>query len=319
MIYALALATVAASGTVVDAQSGAPLSGIVVQQEGGLAVTLTGADGRFKLVLEPGARELTLSGVGHARKTVTAAEAMSIRLEPLTSYVVQAAPPATEPTEASHPLRGGLEFGYRLRRQALAVGSANVEGLANNDVRLGYRWRGGPWLLEGEGMHYQTPVNVPGLAREANPAFSPSTWQAGALAGAAWQPWPGLEAGLGAGYRYNVTTPNNGGIPYTASALDFEQTRHAAGGAGLAAWELGPVRLEGRLAYYPLVWASAKAPGSTFGGESLLDARLAGYYRLMPGLALGLTYGLERWQGSGSESGQLLGAVLHYAPDTPAP
>jgi len=287
----------------------------------GAATAIAGPDGRFRIMVEAIApRTLAISAPAHEREVlrVPGQGPVKVILAPLEGFAPRPEVEAVAPQgQAFPPLRPGLELAYRFRRATATAGASTLAGLANNDVRLGYRWRGGPWLAEGEGAHWQTPVNVPTLARAANPAFSPSTWQAGLLAGRSWMLAEDLELAAAGAYRFQVTTPNNADVPYTGGPLDYEQTRHAVGPVALAAWQRGAFRLEGRLGWLPLVWATAKAPGTVFGAEGALDARLAAYWRLIPGLAIGAGYGYEAWRGNGSEDAQVFGLTLQYVPEAP--
>lgn len=316
-----AVAVTALDGQVLDARSGSPVPGALIQQVDGAATAIAGPDGRFRILLEAtGAKAIAVSDPGHEREVlpVLAKGTVRVLLAPLAGFAPRREVEAVAPLgQIFPPLRPGLEIDYRLRRTNVTAGASQLNGLANNDVRLGYRWRDGPWLVEGEGAHWQTPVNVPMIARAANPAFSPSSWQAGLMAGRSWALAPDLEVAAAGTYRFQVTTPNNGDVPYTGGPLDFEQTRHAVGPTIMAAWQRGPLRLEGRAGWLPLAWAAADAPGQPFGGEGTVDARLAAYWRLMPGLSLGLGYGWETWRGNGSEDAHILGLKLQYVPESP--
>lgn len=323
LVLAAAVLPSTATGLVVEAGTGAPVPGAYVQQEGGITSAFTGADGAFRVLLEPqGQPRLVITRVGFETAAVPVGTGTGLRvaLKPIAGFV----PPseargdarATSPAERA-PLNTGVLFAYRLRQQSLAAGTGGVTGLVNNDFRIGARVRWFPWLVEAEGAHYQFPVDVPGLGRDENPAFSPSTWQAGARLGRLWSFGPGLEGALGLGYRYTNTVPNNRDIPYTGSPIDHEQTRHAVGATGTVGWRPGggPWQVEGHLGLHPLVSAWARSPGAPYGGSFLTDARAGVGYEAMRGLRVGLGYQLEDWRGGpGADSSHILSVNMQYTP-----
>lgn len=309
------------SGVVVDAGTGAPVGGALVQQSGSVTSTFTSAEGRFRLLLDTrGGSALTVTAVGYEAATVPVGKEIKVSLQPVAGFmpvapIAPAAPLGASPADKA-PFNTGLSFGYRLRQQTLAEGGASVSGFANNDFKLGLRFRWMPWLLEAEGMHWETPIDVTGLPREENPAFMPSVWALGARAGRLYRFSEEIEGAAMFGYRYQSTVPNNNDIPYTGSAIDFEQTRHAFGPVGAVAWRpgRGPWHFEGSLGLYPLVLATAKAPGTTYGGSFFTDLRAIAGYEIVPGMRLGAGYALQDWRGNGSETAHLLQALIHYTP-----
>ncbi|GEM_PF-5975239 len=314
------------SGKVVD-EAGKPIAGALLTQQGGLASVFSGADGSFKLALEADAsRELVVSAVGYETTTVVPATTgvTVVKLKALQSFIpgsqFNEAPSGTEAIAASSPavapLNSGLILAYRFRNQALSDGTATLNGVANNDYRMGFRLRLKPWLLEAEGAHFQTPVDVAGLAREDNPAFSPSTWQLGLRAGRLWTLGENIEASFGAGYRWTNTVPNNRNVAYTGSDIDFEQTRHAFGGVMTSAWHPGggSWHVEGMLGLYPLVLGTADAPGQPFANSLLTDLRGLVGYEVQKGMRLGAGLQFERWSGRGEDRSLLYSLQLHYTP-----
>ncbi|MEB3198332.1 MAG: carboxypeptidase-like regulatory domain-containing protein [Candidatus Sericytochromatia bacterium] len=313
-------------GTVVDAASGAPLASVLVQQEGAVSSTFTQADGQFRLLLERAAgATLTVSAVGYEPLSVPVTAGATAPLR-LTMTAVSGFIPASPMLAADQlgqgpadlaPLNTGMIFAYRLRQQLLQAGGARAEGWANNDYRVGLRFRLRPLLIEAEGSHHETPVDVSGLDRVANPAFRPSTWQ-GALRLGLLTPLatPDLEVAALAGYRWSNTVPNNNDIPYTGSDLDWEQTRQAFGPVALLAWRPGRGRfhLETSYGWYPAVWAAAKAPGRPFGSAWLTDLRAVVGYEVVPGMRLGLGYQGDQWGGGGEDSARLFSLQMHYTP-----
>lgn len=309
------------TGVVRDAESGRAISGALVQQSGSVTSTFTGEDGRFRLLLDRrGAPSLQVTAVGYEAATVPVGQDLAIALQPVRGFLPVAPIGPTTPLGSSaldkKPLNSGVIFGYRLRHQTATSGAASISGFANNDFKLGARFRWSPWLVEGEGMHWETPIDVTGLPREENPAFSPSAWAFGARAGRIFPFGEHLEAAAMLGYRYQSVVPNNNDIPYTGSALDFEQTRHAFGPVGTVAWRpaAGPWHLEGSLGLYPLVVASARTPGTPYAGSFLTDLRGTLGYEIVPGMRAGLGYGFQDWRGNGADSAHLFQVLIHYTP-----
>ena len=314
------------AGVVRDAETGRPLADVFVQQVDGLRATFSGPDGRFTLALDAdGARALAFTLAGRRALVVPApgpgAAPLEIRLARLSAGAVATAPaaaaPAAGPDERPFGSQVMLALGGLMTRQA--DGAAVLAGTSLADLRGRARLRTGGWLLEGDGGHWRTPVDVAGLDRSLNPAFTPSTWDAGARAAWVAPLATGLEAALGAGYRYRNTVPNNGDVPYTGNGTDFEQTRHALGPALGLAWRPAPRwALEVNGAWYPQVVAWAKAPGRPFAaGQGLVgDASLA--YELAPGLRLGLRYQAEDWRGEGQARADALAVQVQIVPPAQA-
>ncbi|MEB3285581.1 MAG: carboxypeptidase regulatory-like domain-containing protein [Candidatus Sericytochromatia bacterium] len=312
-------------GHVCDAASGRPLAGALVQQEGGVGSVFSGADGGFTLLLETGApAQLTLSAVGYEPATLAlsgaAHQPLEVKMVKLSGFVPTAPQlslsPAVHASDTA-PLNTGLIFAYRFRQQTSQAGNAKIQGLANNDYRIGMRFRLRPLLFEAEGAHYETPVDMAGFDRTANPAFRPSTWQAGARIGLLNSLFhPDLELAGMAGYRWSNTVPNNNDVPYTGSDIDWEQTRQAFGPVGTLAWRpgRGPLHFEGSYGWYPWVLATAKAPGRPFGSQSLWDARAVVGYEVVAGMRIGLGYQAEQWSGQGDDLAQIYSLQMHYTP-----
>jgi hypothetical protein len=316
------------NGVVLDALSGQPMPGALVQQVGSITSIFTGSDGHFRLLLErQGSAELTVSAMGYEDQKVAVGTGkdLTVSLREISGFL-PAVPLATlvpvgMSAAETAPLNSGLMFTYSLRNNLITApgtsgAPASITGWSNNDFRLGMRFRWKPWLAEAEGDHFETPVDLVGLRKEDNPAFKPSTWQAGARVGRLWSLTPDFEvAALGA-YRWTDTVPNNSRVPYTGSDLDFEQTRHALGGEALAAWRpgRGHWHLEVGAGYYPVVFATADAPGKPFGESNMLDAHALLGYEVLPGLRVGLGGGLERWSGTGSDQAVRLSLGMHYTP-----
>lgn len=313
-----------ATGLVVDAISGQPLTGVLVQQDGAVTSAFTQQDGTFRLLLERnGAPRLTFSAIGYepAAAPVGTGEALRVSLSAISGYVPASpmlpAAPVGQSALDTVPLDSGLVFAYRLRQQAVASGAARYEGNATNDYRLGLRFRLRPALFDVEGAHFETPIDVAGLDRVSNPAFRPSTWQAGARAGLLTPLFhPDLEVAGQLGYRWSNTVPNNADVPYTGSDIDWEQSRHAFGPVASLAWRPGRGRLhlEATYGYYPWVRTTAESPGKPFAEQVLTDLRGLVGYEVVPGMRVGLGYQADHWSGTGEDISRMLSIQLHYTP-----
>lgn len=313
------------AGTVVDASTGAPLPGVLIQQEGAVSSALTQADGGFRLLLEKGAGAcLVVGAVGyeplHVELTGTAAP-LRVSLTPVSGFI-PASPmlPVDQQGQGqadTAPLNTGMIFAYRFRNHLIQAGNARLDGWANNDWRIGLRMRLRPLLLEAEGSHHETPVDLAGLDRVANPAFRPSTWQAGARVGLLTPVFhPDLELAGSLGYRWSNTVPNNSDVPFTGSDLDWEQTRQALGPVATLAWRPWRSRFHAELSYgyYPWTMASARTPGKPFAQALLTDLRGVVGVEVVPGMRLGVGYHEDHWTGNGQDFARIWSMQLHYTP-----
>lgn len=315
-----------AAGIVRDAQTNEPISGVLVQQEGAVTSVFTQPDGTFRVLLERGAgNRLTISGVGYDAVNAPIGDGQNVNVKlTLLAGFVPSAPllpnvPIGQSTADTAPLNTGLIFAYRLREQTTASGAASYSGLISNDFRLGARFRLRPYLIDAEGSHNQTGIDVTGLDRSANPAFRPSTYQAGLRVGALMPLFsPDLEIAGQLGYRWTNTVPNNADVPYTGSPLDWEQTRHALGPVATIAWRpgRGKFHAEGSVGYYGVVASASRSLGTPFANQSLLDTRAILGYELVPGMRLGLGYQYDNWMGNGngSDTAHIGSLQLHYTP-----
>jgi hypothetical protein len=312
-----------ASGIVLDASTNRTLGAVFVQQEGGLASAFTGPEGAFSLSLDRSARALlTFTSNGYAPKTVAVGTGKDLRvaLVPLSIVVPGAAPVAPVRNAVDDtpiaPLDSHVSFGYRVRNETQSNDTSSVSGWANNDFQLGLRYRWSHFLLEGEGSHVQAPVDVASLPRELNPAFTTSTYEAGARLSYVRPLRNGIEGALGLGYRYKNTVPNNHQVPFIGNGADFEQTRHALGAIATVGWNsiLSPWGVEGTLGAYPVIYATAKDPGTPFGNQFGIEAGLGVSYEIVHGLRLGLDYQYEAWHGNGDDNVHLIAARFIYTP-----
>lgn len=318
----------AAMGWVRDANTGAAISGALVQQSGGVASSFSGQDGRFRVYLEgQGARSLTVSAVGYDDATMPAqlGSNLVVLLKPAAGFLPAAPPSSVGPVGASPaelaPLHSSLSFGYRVRMNEIQAPGANgtmasVSGLSNNDFRLAMRLRLRPYLIEAEGMHTELPVDLPGLRREENPAFNPSTWGASLRGGVLFPFHSDVEGSLLAAYRWTNVVPNNNDVRYTGSPIDFEQSRHAFGGQANLAWRPGRGRFHSEvgLGLYPVMLGTSTQNGTPFAERFLTEARASLGYEVVTGFRLGLTYHYDRFQGSGFDAAHMFGLMATYTP-----
>lgn len=315
-----------ATGVVVDAQSGQPVVGVLVQQEGAVTSAFTQADGSFRVLLERGAApRLAISAVGYEPASVAVGDGkdLRVRISAIAGFVPASpmlpASPVGQSAVDTVPLNSGLVFAYRLRQQAVSAGVGRYDGMVSNDYRIGVRFRLRPLIIDAEGSHHESPVDVAGLDRTSNPAFRPSTWQAGARVGLMTPIFhPDLEGALQAGYRWSNTVPNNGDVPFTGSDLDWEQTRHAVGPVATLAWRPGRGKLHAEASYgfYPLVRGTSEAPGRPFADQRLTDLRAVLGYEVVPGMRVGLGYQADHWMGDGNgdDVSKIYSLQLHYTP-----
>lgn len=314
-------AATTATGVVVDAQSGKPLGGVLVQQEDGLNAVFTRQDGRFALPIDPhGAQSIVFSAVGFERGSAKlSTQPLKVSLAPIAAYVPEPRPADAHPGQPAHeraPLHSQLTLAYRGRYAQRTLGGASLAGFSNNDFAIAGRFRFKRFLFDLEGSHQETPVDMAGLAREDNPAFIPSIWQIGARGGYFWPLGEHLELGAQLGYRYLTYAPNNADIRYTGTDLDVEHSRHAFGPVGTLAWRPGggPWRFEAGLGLYPLVLGSAKAPGAPVAASFLTDLRASANYEVARGVELGAGYQYDDWRGNGYDGAHILGIHMNYTP-----
>lgn len=309
-----------ATGQVVDAKTGSPLSGVLVQQEDGLNAVFTRADGRFSLPIDPaGSKKLVLTASGYERASASAGTGLKVSLSPIAAYVPEVRPADANPGQPAYeraPLHSQLTLAYRLGYVNRSLNNASLAGFSNNDFALAGRYRFSRFLFDAEGSHQETPVDMAGLSREDNPAFIPSVWQVGARAGYFWPLGKTVEVGAQLGYHYLTYAPNNGDIRYTGTDFDVEHSRHAFGPVGVVAWRPndGPWRFEGLVGLYPLVFGSAKAPGSPAASSFLGEVRAQANYEVARGVELGLGYQHTSWVGNGYDGGHLLSLHMNYTP-----
>lgn len=309
-------------GRVSDGKTHRPIAGVLVTQPGEVASAFTDKNGRYTIYLDPeGESVLVFSAAGYEtrRLALQASTTLNTTLAPVSAFVPAA--PFIKPVAAFSPsdlapLNSGVSFSYRFFHQSLGEATTQISGNVTNDFRLGARFRYRPWLFDAEAGHYQSHIDLPQLSPTENPAFRPSTWMAGVRFGYFWTLDPNLEAALMAGYRYRNVVPNNNNIPYTGTDLDFTQSAHAFGPVGDVAWKPwgGNIFLDGQLGLYPLVIASASAPGQPFAGSALLDAQLQAGYQVMPGLRAYAGYEYEGWFGNGNDQSHIFAVGVKYTP-----
>lgn len=315
-----------ARGVVTDASTGRPLGAVFVQQEGGLASAFSGAEGNFTLNLDRSAQmRLTITANGYEPKTIDVGSGrdLKVALKPLSLVATPSAPTAAETINnevenlPTLPLDSHVGLAYRVRYESQTSNNATLAGFANNDYRIDLRYRWKRLLLEANGAHFQAPVDVTGLPRDLNPAYSPSTYEGNARLGYIVPLKGGWESAFGAAYRYKNTVPNNHDVPYVGNGVDFEQTRHAFGLSATASWlaPKSPWGVEGSLAAFPLVYGIAKDPGTPFANQFGIEGDANVTYEITRGLRFGVGYRYEGWNGNGgNDTVHLLSAQFFYVP-----
>lgn len=321
-LAAPALASTAVAGRVVDAATGRPVPQVFVRVQGGLASAFSGPDGRFTLPADAGGN-LVLSASGYQLRVVTRAElARPVALTALTPFSAQAPRDGARPvpTPNPHALTGhlGLDYGVSSVLQRGSNG-AQLSGVSTNALRLVGEAHAGRLFAGGELGHARTPIDVGGLSKQENPAYSPESWTFEGRVGYRF-PLGRLGAVPALAYRLLRYDPMNGQVPYSNTPLDFKQTTQSLGLA-LDLHDPLPLGFEAtaKLRLYPLSLGSADP------GDPVLQPRLGtsgelvithAFGRLSP--ALGYRY--ERWQSDGLDSQtQLLFArvALGGEEDTP--
>ncbi len=308
------------SGTVLDATSGRPIAGVYVQQVNGIAATFTRMNGSFRLVLTTdGSDRLTFTAPSYqpCESPVGSGKGLRIFLHAIELYLPPA-PARAVVAVAPTVLTSGVGLAYRLRQQQVNDAGGSIGALADNDFALSGRLRFHSWLFQADGSHLEVPVDVAGLPADQNPAFTPSTYRAGASVGYVFgfgtRIGSSVELALGPSYRYENTKPYNNDVRFIGDGFDFEQTRQALGLEGAAGWRLGRMEFSGMLGGYPLVFAWAIAPGTPFADRYAIQGGVSAKYRIIPDLQLGLAYRYEGWYGNGSDASSLVAVDAFYAP-----
>jgi hypothetical protein len=304
------------SGVVVDAETGRPVAGVYVQQVGGIAATFTGMDGSFRLALAgDGGDRLAFTAPNFQRieQPLGNGQGLRVRLRALAAYIPPLPPKGPGTPLVRAVLDTGIGFGYRLRQQQVLDQGGRIGALADNDLAFSGRLRLDRWLIQADGSHVQVPIDVAGLPADQNPAFSPSTYRAGASVDHVFPHGPQLELAVGPAYRFENTKPYNNDVRYIGNRFDFEQTRHALGIEGAVGWRRRSWVVSGTLGAYPLVFAWAGAPGSPYANQFGARASIGGDYEVIPDLHLGLSYRYEGWHGNGNDASSLFALQVFYA------
>ncbi|MBI6547119.1 MAG: hypothetical protein HY692_10020 [Cyanobacteria bacterium NC_groundwater_1444_Ag_S-0.65um_54_12] len=193
-----------------------------------------------------------------------------------------------------------VSLGYHWRNQAILLGTAKVEGTADNEMGVAGQFRSERWLLGGSFWRMKAPVAVSGLPANYNPALSPEINEVRLRAGRIWS-GNNWEIAPGLALLGQEITPNSGGIPYTGTPLDFTHYRRGIGielPAGVSFFER--MELQSRFGFFPLVSARLdKAPYALRDHSlTLLEAHAALRYSFLPGLDGELAITLASWLGT---------------------
>lgn len=208
-----------------------PLSGVFVQQLGGIASAITDEGGKYTIRLDSGAGQvLVFTAVGYLANQRPADAPGPLSLEPIPTYR-PAFVPAQEDQDAALPEKivdTQIGMRYRHRNEALAARSRGVEGWSNNEFEVDARYRADNLLLVLSGFRNRTPITIVPLTSQ--PAQQPAT------EATQWTGSLGYVVELGdfdlvpkATFTSAWGTPSNGGTPWTGTPLDYSTTRQGLG------------------------------------------------------------------------------------------
>lgn len=317
LIQAPAEAQTRASGRVVN-EKGQPLSKVFVQQQGSLATAFTDDQGRFTLTLDPnGQRSVEVSAVGYQSKVapVDGLAARPIKLDPIPTYQPTYAPVLPARVSADIPLLDTqVGVSYQLHNPRLNQGSQAVEGWVDNALHGHGQLRRGSALIGIEGSRYKAPMSLPNnptTSSVATPEVTDVKVRGGmAFGNDLFEVGPSLSV-----FQTNVT-PNNNGVPYSGTVMDYTHTRRGIGLAIPGIVSLGRVELLGEGAYYP--WTSTTlegAPAPITSGQRI-DLKLGVGYRFTPNVRAELTYANQLWRrGDFRETTDIWGLGVTYRPE----
>lgn len=206
-------------------------------------------------------------------------------------------------------------FGYGLRNPRLGHGGSQIEGWADNALQLDAKLRSERMVAGLEFGRQKTPLAMPGVRPELNPVMAPETTDLRLSLGRTydwshWQFTPRLV------WMQLSSTPNNQGVPYSGTLLDWAHTRRGFG-IGVPAvmslprgWELfGEATL--------LPWMDVrmeKAPYSV-GSTGFGEVKLGVGKRLGSDLRAELTVARSLWRGGFEEDTDAYGLRLVYRPE----
>ena len=216
---------------------------------------------------------------------------------------------------AADPLLGTqTTAAYRFRNPRLSQAGSRLEGWADNELNLAGQLRAGHWLYGGEVWRYKAAGAMPGLRADQNPVMTPEVTdfrlRAGRVVGGEyWEAAPSLT------YLQSNVTPNNQGVPYSGTLMDWTHVRRGLGltvPATLAlpgSWELGG-------AITALPWSEIrleKAPEGV-GASWFAEVRVAVSRALREDLLAEVSYTRSLWRGGFDEDVDVYGVGLRYRP-----
>ncbi|MNX18829.1 hypothetical protein D3C86_487350 [compost metagenome] len=317
LIQAPAAAQTRVTGRVVN-DKGQALAKVFVQQQGSLATAFTDDQGRFTITLDPnGQRSVEVSAVGYQSKvaTVDGLAARPIKLDPIPTY---------QPTYASVvPARVAPQIplldtqvgaSYQLLNPRLSQGGQAVEGWVDNALYGHGQLRRGNALIGLEGSRYKAPMDLPNsptTSSVATPEVTDVKVRGGMVFGnELFEVGPSLSV-----FQTNVT-PNNNGVPYSGTVMDYTHTRRGFGLAVPAIVTLGRFDILGEGAYYPWTATSVEdAPAPITSGQRI-DLKLGVGYRFTPNVRAELGYTNQMWRrGDFRETTDVWGLGITYRPE----
>lgn len=230
------------------------------------------------------------------------------------SLLLVDAPAQAQPLFESRPLDTQVGLSYRVRGISLSQGSEQLTGSVDNELMGHGRYRVGPWLFGLSAWRYRTPLEVSELPSEQNPVATPEATDLRLAAGyvlgnTTWEIAPSLGV-----MQLNVT-PNNAGVPYTGTLMDFKHARRGLGLSVPASWAIATGwELFGEATYFPSVAISLDRTPYGLMPANYAEARIGVGYHPMPAMRMDLTYTHGRWRGPFASDADVWGLGLTYRP-----
>ncbi|HEY9765373.1 MAG TPA: carboxypeptidase-like regulatory domain-containing protein [Chroococcales cyanobacterium] len=278
--------------------AGKPLAHVYVRQEGSLTSSFTDEQGKFRLFLDPriGSR-LVLSAPDYQPIEVDA-EHLGAPLTLQPSRVVTV-PEAGTTSALPRPglYAGSFGLRYGLRNQSLAYAGNTVNGTINNELGFSGRARLGDWLWSLEADRFRGAVALPELTSDGGATFSPETIEAMLSLGYV-QPAFGGEIAPYLAAIYRDVHANSGGVAYTGTPLDWDQSRQTVGiGASYSKSLLPDLFGTCDFSYYPAfsAFASLARAPYQFSGLQGSQARFELATPIVPGIQVKLRFAHESW------------------------
>ncbi len=276
------------SGQVLDPQ-GRPLANVFVRQEGAIVAGFTDANGRYSLVLAPGASPvLVFSAEGYQIDRLPVAAATKVSLKPVETYLPQYRPllSTLAPAPASPPLDSQLLLAYQAGAFDARFAGNRLSATLDNQLALSGQLRLDAWLLGASFERFKASMALPSLPSTdaAAPEESSTRLRVGyPLGGATWEVAPSL-----AFMSTHVAAAN---LPLSGTPYDYAHERRGLGLELPFTWVLGDrLDLLATAAYFPALSFSATRAPYPVSGTSLWEAGLGLGYAFAPKLRLDLRY-----------------------------